>query len=388
MPHQLNANLSQTAFPEDGGETECRVEIDPDSNQNERLPVHIVFCIDQSGSMSGNKIRQAKDGVKNAMSLLDQKDKFGVVTFDNDAYVAVKPTSGDQSHQAMSDLDEISSGGGTHIINGLEESRNLLKKMNNSNSSSVLNSNGEDVITWIALVTDGRPSSLSFSLSTLVSGITSGNFNGKVEKHGAVAETLNDDGITINTAGVGNNYGEKIIEALSSRSGGTWEHHSSASGIGDFFKQKIREAHNVVATNPTLTFEPKNDVEITDIVRTVPQIADVNYNNQGASYVVTDFPDIRKDISPEYIFDLKIPSHEIAPDVTFGDITLNIGTEVLQESVKGDYVIDASLARDMDEGDKEIAEESDTADNYLGRKDNMDKQTKEQESNSISRKRQ
>jgi len=385
MPHQLNANLSQTAFPESGGEAECRVEIDPDSSQGERLPVHIVFCIDQSGSMSGKKIRQAKQGVENAMSLLEAKDKFGVVTFDNDAYVAVKPTSGDRTHQL--DLDTITAGGGTHIIKGLEESRNLLKKMDDSNSYSLLNSNDQNAITWIALVTDGRPSSVSSALSALVSGITNNTFGGELEKHSAVAETLNNDGITINTAGVGNDYGENIIEALSSRSGGTWEHHSSASGIGEFFRQKIREAHNVVATNPTLTFEPKNGVDVKDVVRTVPQIADVNYSTQRGSYVVTDFPDIRKDISPEYIFDLRIPSHDIAPDVTFGDITLNIGNEKLKESIKGDYVIDEGLARDIDEGDKEIAKESDTANNYLGRKDSMDKQTKQQESNSISRKR-
>ncbi|MFP9191213.1 vWA domain-containing protein [Natrialbaceae archaeon A-CW1-1] len=381
MAHSIKANLSQTAFPEEGGETECRIEIDPDTAQTEQLPLHIVFCVDKSGSMSGSEISQAKTGVENAMSKLNSRDKFGVVAFDNEAEVVVHPTSGSQA--SSTNLGSISAGGGTHIINGLEKSRELLESM----GGGVIGSSNERAVKWIALVTDGNPSDISSSLSTLISGFTGSNFGGAVEKHGAVGETLNNQGITVNTAGVGTSYGENIIEAISVRSGGTWEHHSSASGIETFFKNKITEAHNVVVTNPTLRFTPKNGVGVRDVKRTVPQIAEVEYEQNAGEYIVTDFPDIRRDISPEYIFDLNIPAHEIDPDVTFAEVTLEIGSDVLSSRVSGEYTLDNEIARDMDTGIKTIKTESETANNYLGKKDTYDKRTKEAESTAIARKR-
>ncbi len=385
MPHQLKTTLSQTAFTEDGGETECRIEIEPDQNQNRRLPLHIVFCVDQSYSMAGEEMRLAKRGIKNAMSSLDSRDTFGVVAFNDSANIVAQPTSGDRTYTV--NIDNINASGGTNIIDGLEASQNLLERMSSSGLPTGLTHGGQDSIRWIALVTDGQPGSIKVLSSTHVSGLNRDVTGSAIKKHGAVAEVLNERGITIHTAGVGNSYGEGIIEALSSRSGGTWEHHSSAAGIENFFKTKIQEAHNVVITNPTLTIEPKNGVDIDRLRRVVPQITDVKYKKRMHDYVVTDFPDIRKDIAPEYICNLKIPSHETEGDVPFADITLDIGTKTLCETVSGDFLLDNSLAIDLDEGKSDVKKEADTADTYLGHKNSMDRQTKEEQSNSIKNKR-
>lgn len=384
MPHSFEANLSQTAFPaDDPAETECRIEIDPDESRGERLPLHIVFCIDRSGSMSGTPIRLAKKGVRNAMQKLDGRDTFGVVAFDNDADVVVDPTSGD--HTSGVNLSSLQAGGGTHIINGLEQSRSLIERMGSGGGLTSFGAGDQDAVQWIALVTDGKPSDVGSALSTLVGGLTGDVVGGKVEKHGAVAEALNDDGITVNTAGVGSGYNEDIIEEISSRSGGTWEHHSSESGIRDFFEGKIEEAHSVVIPNPTLTVEPKNGVDVAHIKRTVPQIAEVEATRKGSSYVVTDFPDIRSDVAPEYIADLEVPAHEMDPEVTFAEVSLEIGSDVLTDRVNGEFTIDTDMAGEMDEGNKEITRESEIGDTYLGRKEDLDKETRDEESRGIKR---
>lgn len=385
MGHSLDATLARTAFPPEGGETECRIEVDPDHSGSGSLPLHIVFCIDASGSMSGSKVKQAKRGVEDSVKNLNSEDKFAVVSFSSSANVIQSPTSGGTNR---GNISKISASGGTHIINGLEQSRSLLDNMGSGQSGLFSSgSSGQEAVTWIALITDGRPGSVSSALSSLVNGVTDDKVSGKVAKHRKVAEALNDQGISVHTAGVGSSYGEDIIEAISARSGGKWNHYSSGSGIETFFNERIEVARNVVATNPTLKFEPQNGAAVSDVRRAVPQMAEVDYNIKHSTYIIEDFPDIRDDLAPEYLFNLDIANHEIDPDVPIADITLDIGSKTLSETVSVEYAIDEDMATEMDTGIKMIEEEAEEVDGYLGRKDDYDKSTKEQESNKIARRR-
>jgi Ca-activated chloride channel family protein len=51
--------------------------------QDQVLPKDIVFVIDRSGSMSGEKIRQAQDALHFILSQLDEQDRFSIVGFDH-----------------------------------------------------------------------------------------------------------------------------------------------------------------------------------------------------------------------------------------------------------------------------------------------------------------
>jgi len=80
----------------------------------------IVFVIDRSGSMSGEKIEMAKDAAKAALELLSPKDYAGVVAFDNEAFwVADVQSASDKSGIAQK-ISAIQEGGGTNIAPGME----------------------------------------------------------------------------------------------------------------------------------------------------------------------------------------------------------------------------------------------------------------------------
>lgn len=370
MTHELTTTLSRTAFPESGGETDLRVEVDV-AESAQTLPANIVFCLDTSGSMSGGKLTQAVEGTERALGELDADDQFGIVTFDNDSRVVVEPTPGDDAGEVS--LSNVSSGGGTHIVDGLSTAADLLASMRS-----------EEAVDWIALVTDGRPSD-DVRLTQLIPDI--GDPGGTVERHEHAAEELNDRGMTINTAGVGSDYGADVIEALSVRSGGTWDHRSSADGVESFFREQIREAHEVVGANPVLRFEPRNGTTVDSVARTVPQMSAVDTRQEGDTLVVDDVPELRRDLAPEYLFELSVPPHEIAPAVEVAAVELRIDGKTLTDHPAVEFTVDAEMAASMDCGIAEVEEESETVANYLGQKDDLDKERREKKSRQIALKR-
>src|SRR5262245_62517412 len=57
--------------------------ISPRANlaKSQQVPRDIVFVVDVSGSMSGEKIEQAKKAVKHCLSSLHSRDRFAVFAF-------------------------------------------------------------------------------------------------------------------------------------------------------------------------------------------------------------------------------------------------------------------------------------------------------------------
>ncbi|HOT92622.1 MAG TPA: VWA domain-containing protein [Anaerolineae bacterium] len=51
--------------------------------QNDTLPKDIIFVIDRSGSMNGEKIEQAKDALQFILGQLNPNDRFSIVSFDD-----------------------------------------------------------------------------------------------------------------------------------------------------------------------------------------------------------------------------------------------------------------------------------------------------------------
>ncbi len=93
----------------------------------EVLPKDIVFVFDVSGSMGGEKIVQAKQSLKHAISKLNEKDRFGLVVFSDlirdfqSGLTAVSQLDKDELNKF---IDGLEAGGSTDInkalLHGLE----------------------------------------------------------------------------------------------------------------------------------------------------------------------------------------------------------------------------------------------------------------------------
>ena len=117
------------------------------------MPKDIVFVLDKSGSMSGEKINQLKDAFSEIINQLPSDDKFTIIMFNADISVynsELLTASQENINNAISFINSIDAGGSTNIYDGLEYSLEILES-----------SEGRTPI--ILLLTDGLPNSGKFS---------------------------------------------------------------------------------------------------------------------------------------------------------------------------------------------------------------------------------
>ena len=121
-----------------------------------RQPVSVAFVLDRSGSMGGQKIEQAKRAVSEGVALLDERDQFALVTFDNFVDVALPMVSKSRGAKMLPGvLSEIGARNQTNLCDGY-----LLGAEQFRDVSS-------ETLKRIILVSDGQANVGETSLSTL-----------------------------------------------------------------------------------------------------------------------------------------------------------------------------------------------------------------------------
>ncbi len=108
------------------------------------VPKNISFVLDTSGSMSGEKIEQAKEALTFCINSLNQQDHFNIVTFSGDVRPfdeKLLPASPENTKKARDFVAGFQAGGGTDIDSAL---RTALQKR------------ARDEANYIVFLTDGE----------------------------------------------------------------------------------------------------------------------------------------------------------------------------------------------------------------------------------------
>ena len=92
--------------------------------------VELICVIDISGSMRGEKIKLVKQSLKILIEMMGEKDKLGLVLFNQQAYKLLDLTyvTDKNKKNIISLIDSINVGGGTFILSGLEMAVNMFKE--------------------------------------------------------------------------------------------------------------------------------------------------------------------------------------------------------------------------------------------------------------------
>jgi len=307
---RATANV-ETVEVEDVTTAAGTIEFDVPS-RSQPYPLHTVFCIDVSSSMKRDmqteqgtvrgmvsnadgtepKIDVAKRGLKQAIDDLSADDSFGVVSFSSSVESTYGPTTGRSARQAKSAVGDLSPGGGTNIRDGLDASKQLLDDMPR-----------ERAIEWIVLISDGR-----------------GTMPGESE----LQRTYNDNGITIQCAGVGDKWDEDGLLNISQQTRGGIEHVRSGGQLQKFFRNQVRNARNVVAVDTELEISPSDHVTIDDVSYTTGgQHGIVDPEWQGGNCIV-DLGDIDGEDLPRVKTEMEIDPKE--PDLALQLLTATLQT--------------------------------------------------------------
>jgi len=91
----------------------------------------VVFVLDRTGSMSGEKIEQAKAALRYCLNTLDRRDRFDVIAFNESPESLADepmPASAGNVKKALGFVDGFQARGGTNIDDALQAGLGLLQK--------------------------------------------------------------------------------------------------------------------------------------------------------------------------------------------------------------------------------------------------------------------
>jgi Ca-activated chloride channel family protein len=94
------------------------------------LNKNLIFVLDSSGSMSGKKIKQAKEAVRFIINHLDKKDRFSLVDFDDGVSLfssEVIPANHENVEKALRFVNDVEDSGGTNINDALLKALEMIE---------------------------------------------------------------------------------------------------------------------------------------------------------------------------------------------------------------------------------------------------------------------
>ncbi|MEZ4236287.1 MAG: von Willebrand factor type A domain-containing protein [Myxococcota bacterium] len=185
----------------------------------ERRPVHLVFLVDTSGSMSGpDRLGLVKEALRLLVGELGADDTVAIVTYAGSSGVALPPTSAGDPRAILAALDGLESGGSTAMGAGIELAYRLAGQTLASGSTS-----------RVILASDGDANVGATSLDALLE----------------LIRAQADRGVTLTTLGFGEgNFQDFRMEQLADRGDGNY-----------FYVDGLEEARHVFVDELASTLE-------------------------------------------------------------------------------------------------------------------------------------
>jgi len=132
--------------------------------KDEVVAKDVVFVLDRTGSMQGDKIEQAKGALQHCLKSLHSRDRFDVIAFNespNSVGDKLMPASAANVKKALGFVQGLSARGGTNIDKALSSGLSLL--------------DGADRPRYIVFLTDGLPTVGETNVETILTRVEKQN---------------------------------------------------------------------------------------------------------------------------------------------------------------------------------------------------------------------
>lgn len=199
----------------------------------ERPGINVTLILDKSGSMSGQKIADAKNASKMLIDRLNPNDIVSIIAYDNQPHVIARAQPVLHPEMIKAKINQIRANGGTALYHGVETGAHELQKYftDNQISRAILLSDG------IANVGPSTPNELE-----------------------ALGRRLASDGISVSTIGLGLGYNEDLMARLAASSDGTHQFAESPSDLAQAFDWQFGKMASVVANGTEVTINFADNV--------------------------------------------------------------------------------------------------------------------------------
>jgi len=164
------------------------------------IPKDIVFVIDESGSMYGEKIIQARDALKWILEKLNDDDRFNIINFNSNSsnfMEGLADVNSNTIEKALNYVDGIIANGGTNINEALLMACDMFKTVEDRDSIRV-----------IFFLTDGQATAGITDTEQIIENIRKANIESKIDA-------------SIFVFGVGYNVNTHLLDKLSNENHGS-----------------------------------------------------------------------------------------------------------------------------------------------------------------------
>ena len=190
--------LDVLAFNDGKGKGYFMLLASPKAGEDGRvMPKSVVFVLDRTGSMAGEKIVQAKGALKYCLNSLKPQDRFNLITFNESPdllWEGLKPTSKANVEEALDVVERLDASGGTNLNDALLKALKLYSEKSSRN--------------FVVFITDGLP--------------TVGEQN--IENILKNAKEANKGGARAFTFGVGYDVNTHLLDLMTEQTGGQPEY--------------------------------------------------------------------------------------------------------------------------------------------------------------------
>jgi Ca-activated chloride channel family protein len=196
------------------------------SNYDRHTPLNLSIVIDRSGSMAGDKIRNTKLAAKQIVDQMSSDDYLSIVIYDNQIEVLQPATRVVNKQTFKNMIDRIQDRGGTNLMGGALKGYQEVKKNYRTT-----------YVNRVLLLSDGLANE----------GITNSSEIERIVRRKSIEE-----GISISTFGVGNDYNENLMTGMAESGTGNYYFIDHSEKIAGILKKELKGLMDVVAQNVEL----------------------------------------------------------------------------------------------------------------------------------------
>ncbi|MBC8214997.1 MAG: marine proteobacterial sortase target protein [Candidatus Marinimicrobia bacterium] len=204
--------------------------IPPKITETNPLPKEIIFIMDISGSMAGESIYQAKEGLKTAVAALNRDDYFNIITF-NDKCTYFQPghvlATNFNKTQANQFISKQDASGGTAALPAIEAGYYMAGR--------------KDAVAMIFFMTDGSVGNEDELLRTIKSGSTTQN-------------------IRFFPIGIGSAPNSFLLRKASEYGKGTFTYISTVGSVESKMMELFKLVYQPVFTNVSLYIDGEKEI--------------------------------------------------------------------------------------------------------------------------------
>lgn len=220
-----------------------KIQVPAPPNSGPSLPLNIGFAVDRSGSMSGEKIEFARQALKDAFAQLSPGSRVAVAAFSNSVTVVLSSTAVEDLREVDRKIASIQSGGMTALFEGWKQA---AAEVEAHFSPKRLNR--------VILLSDGLANVGPSRKEEIV----------------PFVRALAQKGISTTAMGVGLDFDEHMMEAISDAGDGTYFFIEHPNQLPTFFEAELSGVNQLVATAGRLGFLPAPGCTLLELVTDQP----------------------------------------------------------------------------------------------------------------------